>query len=139
MKKIISMILALALALSLVCAAHADEVPQPEGGKKFETGWAIFNTTIRIVYEEEGYRVHIRNTDPSEQKVTEWEYSCYYVEAEDALKSVSSSKHSYTIDPETGDSKDDTTEYDDLDDENTVTVFRITEDGFLNWDEDDKK
>ena len=135
MKRIISMILALALALSLVCAAHADEVPQPEGGKKFETGWAIFNTTIRIVYEEEGYRVFIRNTDPSEQKVTEWEYSCYYVEAEDVLKSVSSSKHSYTIDPETGDSKDDKTEYEDLDDENTVTVFRITEDGFLNWED----
>ncbi len=90
MKKIASLILVLALALSLVCAARADEVPQPEGGKKFETGWAIFNTTIRIVYEEEGYRVFIRNTDPSEQKVTEWEYSCYYVEAEDVLKSVSS-------------------------------------------------
>ena len=135
MKKIASMILVLTLALSLVCAARADEVPQPEGGKKFETNWAIFNTTIRIVYEEEGYRVHIRNMNPTEQKVTEWDYNCYYVEAEDALKSVSSSKHSYIFDPETFEDKDDTTEYDDLDDENTVTVFRITEDGFLNWED----
>lgn len=135
MKKIVSMILALALMLSLVCAARADEVPQPEGGKKFETNWAIFETTIRIVYEEEGYRVFIRNMNPSEQKVTEWEYSCYYAEAEDVLKSVSSSKHSYIIDPETSDIRDEATEYEDLDDENTVTVFRITEDGFLNWED----
>ena len=135
MKKFVSIILALALALSLACTAYADEVPQPEGGKKFESGWAIFNTTIRIIYEEEGYRVSIRKTDPSEHKITEWDYSCYYVEAEDVLKSVSSSKRSYAINPETGESKDSTTEYDDLDGENTVTVFRITGDGFLNWED----
>lgn len=135
MKKLISMILILALALSLVCAARADEVPQPEGGKKFETNWAIFNTTIRIVYEEEGYRVNIQNVDPTEQRTTEWDYNCFYVEAEDVLKSVSSSKHSYVIDLEAYEIKDDTIEYDDMDDENTATVFRITKDGFLTWED----
>lgn len=33
MKKLTSILLILCLAMSLVCSAAADEVPQPEGGK----------------------------------------------------------------------------------------------------------
>ncbi len=136
MKKMISMILAIMTAMTLLCAAaYADEFPQPEGGRKFETNWAIFGTTIRIVYEEEGYRVSIRSWDPEELKGTEWEYSCYYVDEEDILKSVSSAKHSYIRDPETFEDSEEPAEYDDLDDESNATVFRITEDGFLNWED----
>ena len=36
MKKIASLILAIVMMAALVCvSAHADEVPQPEAGKKF--------------------------------------------------------------------------------------------------------
>ena len=61
MKKMVSIALALILAMSLICTALADEVPQPEAGKKFETCWAAQNTVVRIDYEEEGYRVSVVN------------------------------------------------------------------------------
>ena len=93
MKKLVSIILAIVMAAMLLCvSASADEVPQPEGGKKFESNWAIFGMTVRIVYEEEGYRVYIRSTDPDTLSGTEWEYSCFYNEEKDALLSVSSSR-----------------------------------------------
>ena len=131
MKKWISLILAAVMALSLCCFAGADEVPQPEGGKKFETNWAIFNMTVEIVYEEEGYRVYIKSSDPYEHQGNEWEYSCFYNEEQDALLSVSSSKNSYTEDPATGDIERGEYEYQEWMGE--TTVFTIDEDGFLNW------
>lgn len=134
MKKIVSIILALAMALALLCAAaSADEVPQPEGGKKFESNWAIFNTTVRIVYEEEGYRVYIRMTDPTEHTGTEWEYACFYVEDRDALVSVSSSKNPFTENTATGEIVRGEYEYQELDDADQCAVFTINEDGFLTW------
>lgn len=138
MKKALCAILAavIALSLSLFCTgapARADETPQPEGGKKFETNWAIIGETVRIVYEEEGYRVQIRNWDPPEMQGIEWEYSCFYNEEKDALLSVSSCKHTYTLDPDTFDQVYQPDEYDDLDDESTVTVFTIDGKGNLLW------
>ena len=90
MKKITGIILALALVLSLACtAAQADEVPQPEGGKKFESHWAIYGMTVSIDYEEEGYRVYIKSSDPYEHQGREWEYNCFYNEEKDAFLSPS--------------------------------------------------
>ena len=54
MKKLMTVIIAVMLA-TLCCAALADEYPEPEGGKKFSTNWAIFGMTVEINYEEEGY------------------------------------------------------------------------------------
>ena len=133
MKKLFAMILALTLALTLCCGALAEEVPQPEGGKKFETNWAIFGMTVEIHYEEEGYRVYIKSSDPFEHKGTEWEYSCYYVEAKDALVSVSSSKNDYTEDPETGAMNRGEPAYQELDGEGQEAVFTINENGNLEW------
>ncbi len=132
MKKWLSTILALILVLFCL-AAYADEVPQPEGGKKFDTNWAIFDMTIRINYEEEGYRVYIRSWDPYELTGTEWEYSCFYNEEEDVLLSVSSSRNSCTIDPSTGEIERGEFEYQGLDEEDQITVFAINEDGRLTW------
>jgi len=132
MKKILSMILALVLAATC-CAALADEVPQPEGGMKFESHWAIFNMTVEIVYEEEGYRVYINGIDPYEHKGTEWEYSCVYNEEQDALLSVSSSKNAFTEDPATGEIVRGEYEYEGFDEEGQTTVFAIDELGFLTW------
>lgn len=135
MKKLMSVILAVALAAVLCCAALADEYPEPEGGKKFNTNWAIFGITVRIVYEEEGYRVYIKSTDPYENEGTEWEYSCFYNEEQDALLSISSSKNPWTTTPETGDEIRGDYEYQDMDEEGQTTVFRINEDGFLTWED----
>lgn len=134
MKKLASIILAVVMALTVVCAAaYADEVPQPEGGKKFESNWAIFGVTVQIVYEEEGYRVLITGWDPTELKGTEWEYSCFYNEEKDALESVSSMKHAFVQNPDTSDYTHEPAEYDGFDDENTVTVFSISQNGSLIW------
>ena len=76
MKKMVSIALALILAMSLICTALADEVPQPEAGKKFETCWAAQNTVVRIDYEEEGYRVAVVNEILTEGTGTEWSPLC---------------------------------------------------------------
>ncbi len=134
MKKIVSLVLAAMLALT--CAAAVGEaVPQPEGGKKFESSWAIFGMTVGIVYEEEGYRVFIRSSDPAGFQGTDWEYSCYYDEEKDALLSVSSSKTAYKEDPETGDFEYAEPEYQDIDEENQVTAFTIDGRGKLLWED----
>ena len=135
MKRLMSFILAMILAAALCCAAEADAVPQPEGGKKFESNWAIFDMTVRINYEEEGYRVDITSFDPFELKGTEWEYSCFYNEEKDALLSVSSFKSSYTIDPETGEYRREPYEYEGVDDIDQTTVFTIDETGSLLWED----
>ena len=134
MKKILAVILSLALLLT-ACAAMAEEesFPQPEGGKKFETNWAIFGMTVEIMYEEAGYRVYIKSSDPYEHKGIEWEYSCSYVEDKDALVSVSSSKNSYIEDPASGDVTRGEYEYQGDDDEKTATVFTISPEGRLLW------
>ena len=131
MKKILALLLGTILLLTF-CAALADEVPQPEGGKKFDTNWAIFDMTVEIYYEEEGYRVYIKHEDPFEHKGTEYEYSCVYNEEKDALLSVSSSKNSFSRDS-AGDLQRGEYEYQGMDDENQTTVFTIDEKGNLIW------
>ncbi len=131
MKKILGMILAVMMLVLPACAAFADEIPEPEGGKKFDSDWAIFGMTVSIVYEEEGYRVDIREYDPAEQKGTVWEYACLYNGEKDVLESVASMKYGFS-DKEGAESVDEF-EYDDIDEANQVTVFAIDENGMLTW------
>ena len=133
MKKILCIVLAAALFTLLACAACADEVPQPEAGKKFDTDWALFGVTASIVYEEEGYRVDIRSYDPGEGKGTVWEYACYYNAEKDALESFVSMKYTFSLNSETEEEAVADFEYDDFDNENQVTVFAINESGKLTW------
>ncbi len=134
MKKMLSLGLAMMLAFTLICAiTAAAEVPQPEGGKKFESDWAKMNGLIEIVYEEEGYRVMVDLYNQVDQIGTQWEYSCYYVEEKDALVSISSCKSGYTMNPETMEITRGDYEYEGLDEENKESVFSLTEDGALEW------
>ena len=133
MKKMLCILTALLMAGLMCVSAAAESFPQPEGGKKFETNWAIYNMTVNIFYEEEGYRVYIQSSDPVDHKGTEWEYACFYNEEKDALLSFTSSKNSYTLDPATGDIERGDYEYQDIDDENQITVFAINGEGKLTW------
>ena len=131
MKKLISILLAIMMVGAIACAASADEIPQLEAGKKFESNWAIPGGLAQIVYEEEGYRVMLEITkDDGTGSI--WEYSCYYQEDKDCLSSVSSSRTNYRIDPNTGDRITGETVYEGLDEEKG-TEFTIDGDGFLIW------
>lgn len=132
MKNLMKVLLAVVLAAALLCGLSlADEVPEAEGGKKFNSTWAIQGMTVQIMYEEEGYRVLIDSIGENEGIV--WEYSCYYQADQDALVSVASSKMPYALDPETLDPISDEVEYEGFDDESTATVFTINDQGRLIW------
>ena len=147
MKQWTCIALAVILVMTLLGAAMADEAPQPEGGKKFDTDWAVQGILVQINYEEEGYRVFIATESRREGMGTEWFYSCYYHPEDDTLVSVSSSKQTYTFTPiakeeeeydlEKMGQEDERiyapAEYDGFDDEGTETVFSIDEHGHLVW------
>ncbi|MER2056895.1 MAG: hypothetical protein ABTB30_16545 [Clostridia bacterium] len=132
MKKLIGILLAIMMLATMACAASADEVPQPEGGKKFESDWVIPGGKADIYYEEEGYRVTLEITK-DDGTGSRWEYSCYYHEDTDSLSSVSSSKLDYTINPDTGDQVTGDYAYEGMDEEKQGTEFSIDADGFLIW------
>ena len=111
----------------------SEEVPQPEGGKKFESRWALMGGQVYIDYEEVGYRVMIELYNKADLKGECWEYSCYYNEEKDALESVSSMKYGYTMDPEAYEVTYTENEYEGLDGEDNYTTFTINEDGMLIW------
>lgn len=147
MKRWTCIVLTVILVMMLLGAAVADEAPQPEGGKKFDTDWAAQGILVQINYEEEGYRVCITTESRQEGTGTEWSYSCYYHPEDDTLVSVSSSKQTYTFTPivqeEGADALEEMNqeeeriyapaEYDGFDDEETATVFSIDEHGHLVW------
>ena len=135
MKKILGILLAVMMICLAACAA-ADEVPQPEGGKKFETDWAVEGGIAEIFYEEEGYRVYMKIDRAEEATGSEYEYSCSYHEDTDSLVSISSIRSDYTINPDTGEEiYADTYAYEGIDEEGKGTEFIIDGDGFLNWKE----
>lgn len=131
MKKTISILLAIMMLGVFACAASADEVPQPDAGKKFESCWAVPGGLAEIFYEEEGYKIHLEITkDDGTGSI--WEYACYYVADKDCLSSVSSSRLDFKINPDTGDKELGDYAYEDLDVEK-FTEFTINQDGFLIW------
>ena len=131
MKKMLAVLLALVMLCAFACAL-ADEIPQPEAGKKFESDWAIAGGLAEIYYEEEGYRIMLEITRDDGTGST-WEYSCYYHEDTDSLVSVSSSKTDFTVSADTGDKTYGDNAYEGLDDEGMYSEFTIDEGGFLVW------
>ena len=134
MKKMMSIALALTLALTLICTgALAEETPRPEGGEKFESTWGMMNGLVEIIYEEEGYRVLVDLFNPADCTGTQWEYACYYIEEKDVLESLSSCKTPYTLNPDTLEINRGEFEYEGIDDEGATTIFSLSEDGALTW------
>ena len=127
MKKMTCILLAVVM-LFLAAWAAADEIPQPEGGVKFESDWAVENGTAEIYYEEEGYRVFIRIERPGDLTGSEFEYSCYYHEDTDSLVSISALRNDYTVNPDTGEPVyEQDNAYEGIDEEGKETVFTIEE------------
>lgn len=132
MKKLVSILLAVMMLGVFACAAFAEDVPQPEAGKKFESNWAIGGGLVQIDYEEAGYKVCVEIIrDDGTGSV--WEYSCVYDENIDSLASVSSMRKDYIIDEDTLDQVFGEAAYEGFDDEKTVTTFTIDDHGCLIW------
>ena len=77
MKKLTGILLVIMMLVAMICTASGDEVPQTEGGKKFENDWAIPGGKAEIYHEEEGYRVTL-DIARDDGTGARWEYSCYY-------------------------------------------------------------
>ncbi|MBQ6255412.1 MAG: hypothetical protein IJJ60_02375 [Clostridia bacterium] len=133
MKKAICIMLAVMMLGLCACVAAADEYPQPEGGKKFESDWAVPGGLAEIYYEEEGYRITLTKENAETGSGSIWEYSCFYKEDTDTLVSVSSLRADYTVDPDTGDLVYGDNVYEGLDEEGKETVFAIDAHGCLIW------
>lgn len=89
MTKLLAMLLAIGLMLGC-CAAFAEEeplAPMPEAAAVYEGQWACGRATIEAVWEEEGFRVLI-TWGNSADSTTQWEYNCFYNEADHTLSSV---------------------------------------------------
>ena len=75
MKKAICIMLAVMMLGLCACVAAADEYPQPEGGKKFESDWAVPGGLAEIYYEEEGYRITLTKENAETGSGSIWEYA----------------------------------------------------------------
>ena len=88
MKKLFALVMT--IAMLLCCCAAAEEestVPVPEAAAVFEGQWVCDRANIEMIWEEEGFRVHI-TWGESVSEGTEWEYSCTYNAETNALESV---------------------------------------------------
>ena len=133
MKRLISLaFIAVLVAMLLPAPADCETFPQPEGGRKFESDWAIAGGLAEIYYEEEGYRatLTIENRDGAGSM---WEYACFYMEDTDSLLSFSSRRLDFTIDPDTGDTVYGDVAYEGIDEEGKETAFTIDAEGCLIW------
>ena len=142
MKRLISLaFIAVLVAMLLPAPADCETFPQPEGGRKFESDWAIAGGLAEIYYEEEGYRatLTIENRDGAGSM---WEYACFYMEDTDSLLSFSSRRLDFTIDPDTGDTVYGDVAYEGIDEEGNPQInFRkkVTLDDVIGIIEDGEK
>ncbi len=134
MRKTMCILLAAMTALCLLgAAAQADEIPQPEGGKKYESSWGMMCGLVEITYEEEGYRASVDLYNMDDHTGILWEYSCYYSEEKDILESISSRKIGYTLNPDTLDRTYGEYEYEGVDSIEETSEFSLSPDGVLSW------
>ena len=89
MKKTISVLLALVLALGLtgICLAESENAQPAPSPDPYSGIWQCDRATAEIVWEEEGYRVLI-HWGSSAWETTEWEYSCHYHEDDNTMVSM---------------------------------------------------
>ncbi len=134
MKKLMSILMAMMMAAALLgTVAFAEETVQPEGGRKFESHWAIAGGLVTIDFEEEGYRVAIELCNAADNSGEIWEYNCLYSAEQDALTAVSAVKRCYTFDAETFEQIFGEDEYNLFMEEDMDIRFTVSEEGKLLW------
>ena len=98
MKKFLSLLVALALALGLtgLCLAESEDARPAPSPDPYSGIWQCDRATAEIIWEEEGYRVLIQ-WGSSAWELTEWEYSCYYQEADNTMVATDGSRVELTF------------------------------------------
>jgi len=132
MKKILSVLMAIALALGCTAALAEEEpviqpAPDPD---PFSGVWECDRATIEIVWEEEGYRVLV-HWPSSAWEVTTWEYACYYYEEEKRIVSTPFGIRTELLFSDDSDESVDTVVYDD-----GAAAFYLDEEGYLIWQDE---
>jgi len=131
MKKILSILMVLALALGTAgaCLAESEPAAKPAPDPDPFSGiWECDRASIEIVWEEEGYRVLISWGSSAWGEVTEWEYSCYYHEDDNTMVSMPFGTKTDLVFNDEGELASWQTEYEDGE-----AVFSLDEEGFLIW------
>lgn len=98
MKKLLSLLAALTLTLGLtgVCLAESEDARPAPSPDPYSGIWQCDRATAEIIWEEEGYRVLIQ-WGSSAWELTEWEYSCYYQEADNTMVATDGSRAELTF------------------------------------------
>lgn len=135
MKKILSVLMVIALVLTGVAALAEEEQPVQEAPNPdhYSGIWECDRATIEMVWEEEGYRVLI-HWGSSAWEATTWEYACYYNAEDNTLLSTPFGIRTEWIFDDNGEEKSATVVYDD-----GIAGFSLDEEGRLLWldDKDD--
>lgn len=128
MKKLFTILVALFLALS--CTALAEEsaqaAPSPD---PFSGLWITERASIRVDWEEEGYRVHIEGSESAFTQMI-WDYSCYYDEGDQTMVSVPFGICTENTYDDAGNLTLSEKVYED-----GVAVFSLDEDGYMIWED----
>ena len=132
MKKMISVCLALVLALGLtgICLAESENARPAPSPDPYSGIWQCDRASIEIDWEEDGYRVFIEWSN-SAWEHTEWQYSCFYHEEDNTLVSMPFGLRTDVVYTEDSDEPS----YTDIYDDGQATFF-LDEDGHLIWQDE---
>lgn len=127
MKKLALAILALAMLLTSAAFAEEEVATMPEEAAAFAGKWVCGRASIEMDWEEEGFRVFIQWGNSASES-TEWEYSCFYQEADHSLVSMPTGLRTEVVYDETGAVQSFSEVYNDGE-----AAFILDEDGCLLW------
>ena len=127
MKKLTVVMLVLSLLLPSAALAEDAFAPMPLEAAAFQGNWTCDRASIELNWEEEGFRVFIQWSSSASES-TEWEYSCYYNEADNSLVSMPTGIRTEIVYDEAGDIASSNEVYNDGE-----ATFILDEDGHLLW------
>lgn len=130
MKKILAVLMVMALALGSAALATEESAAQPAPDPDRYSGvWECDRALAEINWEEEGYRVLI-TWGSSAWECTTWEYSCHYNEESGTMLSVPFGSRTEWVYDDNGEVTSAKTVYDD-----GVAAFSLDEEGNLIWED----
>ena len=126
MKKFLLIFLALVMMAGLAMA-ESDSESMPAEAAVFEGEWQCDRATAELYWEEEGFKVMI-SWGSSAWETTRWEYSCFYQEDNNTLRSMPFGIKTELVFDDNSEITSATAVYDD-----GLATFSIDEDGHLIW------